>query len=124
MAVRHVPRHRGDAIAERDVGERRGQVFGALDDVRLEAAELGDRLDVPGEGEVVADRGAHKTLLGERARADRRVLARQRMVCRQREDDRRAGKRKHAEPRRVLRRLARKAGIELVRQDRADQLDG
>ena len=38
-----------------------------------------------------------------------RVLARQRMVCRQREDDRRAGERKHADlGRRIMRGLARK----------------
>ena len=124
MAIRHVLRHRRNSVAERDIGQHGRQVFGALDYLRHEPAEACDRLDVAGEGEIVADRGADEGLVGERFRVDGAALARERMVARQRENDGRAIKRKSAQAGGVLLEQARKANIELVRQDPADQVYG
>src|SRR5665213_560141 len=50
VAVCHGRRNRRNSVAERDVGEHRGQILGALGNYGREAAQFGDGFDMPCKG--------------------------------------------------------------------------
>src|SRR5665213_569439 len=56
MTICHSWGNRRDPVAERDIAQHCGEVFGTLDDLWREAAHRGDCFDVACESEIVADR--------------------------------------------------------------------